>query len=105
MLTSVAVFSSVEHPERPHEGGEDAGEGGGALHEDAHRGIVHLQENITVRGCITEEYNMISDPLSDGVSGGPDGEEVRLGHVAHLLHQLRRRRRVVRVLRQVTGHL
>ena len=44
LLTSVAIFSSVEHPERPHEGGEDAGEGGGALHEHAHRGIVHLQE-------------------------------------------------------------
>ena len=43
LLTSVAI-SSVEHPERPHEGGEDPGEGGGALHEDAHRGIVHLQE-------------------------------------------------------------
>ena len=44
LLTSVAIFSSVEHPERPHEGGEDPGEGGGALHEDTHRGIAHLQE-------------------------------------------------------------
>ena len=48
LLTSVAILSSVEHPERPHEGGEDPGEGGGALHEDAHRGIVHLQEFVLV---------------------------------------------------------
>ena len=49
MLTSVAIFSSVEHPERPHEGGEDPGEGGGALHEDAHRGIVHLQQHVLLQ--------------------------------------------------------
>ena len=55
--------SSVEDPERSHEGGEDAGEGGGALHEHAHGGVVHLKQGTPVTVRVVNCYSSKPDLL------------------------------------------
>ena len=54
----------VENPQRPHEGGEDTGEGGGLLHQHVHARIVHVP--------------------ADRPGGGLEGLQVGVSHVLHL---------------------
>ena len=53
-----------ENPERPHQGGEDAGQKGCFLHEDSHGGVVHV-------------------PAVDGKPRCLNRLEVRVSHISH----------------------